>query len=516
MVRFGGPMKAANKSILLIHPPVAKPSEPPAGIARLAGALRSHGITCTVIDANIEALYYLLNDIDCPADTWSRRAHRHMQTHVETLRDIGLYRVPDKYRRAVADINRLLAFGGDDKRSHISLSNFEDKRLSPVRSADLLYAADHPEENPYSPYYRKRILPAVEETNPDVIGLSINFLSQALCAFALIGLLKRSYPETRILVGGGLISSWLKKPGWTNPFSRWVDKLVCGPGETPLIEAAGEQAKHKHHVPDYCDLHALPYLSPGFVLPFSASGGCWWRRCNFCPEHAEKSPFSPLPKPQATRQLAELTRQTRPSMIHLLDNAITPALLKGLVSHPPGAPWYGFVRIDPPLDDPRFCRELSRSGCAMLKIGLESGDQDVLDALQKGIQLEMASKVLRNLHAAGIAAYVYLLFGTPAEDLAAAERTMVFTAEHQHCIDFLNLAIFNLPIGSPENEELSLRPFYTGDLQLYADFDHPRNWNRAAVRRFIDKTFKKHPAIQPIIRRDPPFFTSNHAAFFHV
>ena len=42
------------KSIVLIYPPVAKPGEPPAGIARLAGALRQNDIQCKVIDANIE------------------------------------------------------------------------------------------------------------------------------------------------------------------------------------------------------------------------------------------------------------------------------------------------------------------------------------------------------------------------------------------------------------------------------------------------------------------------------
>ena len=507
-------MKAVEKSILLIHPPVAKPSEPPAGIARLAGALRSHGIACTVIDANIEGLHYLLGHIPSQTDTWSRRAQRHKQTHLASLRNQSLYQVPDKYRRAVADINRLLSVAGKAHGSHAGLANYEDGRLSPVRSADLIYAAERPEENPYYPYYRERILQAVADTRPDTIGVSINFLSQALCGFALIGLLKRTCPEIPIVVGGGLVSSWLRRPGWTNPFARWVDQMVSGPGEDALIKAAGKEAQCKHHCPDYDDLYPLPYLSPGFVLPFSASGGCWWRRCNFCPEHAEKSPFNPVPKPLAVTQLEELTRRTRPALIHLLDNAITPALLKGLASHPPGAPWYGFVRIAPPLDDLQFCRALARSGCAMLKIGLESGDQGVLDALDKGVRLDMASKVLHNLHAAGIATYVYLLFGTPEEDQAAAERTLAYTVDHRQCIDFLNLAIFNLPVGGAYNGGLSIRQFYTGDLQLYSDFDHPLNWNRPAVRRFIDKTFKKHPDIQPIIRRDPPIFTSNHAAFF--
>jgi hypothetical protein len=30
----------------------------------------------------------------------------------------------------------------------------------------------------------------------------------------------------------------------------------------------------------------------------------------------------------------------------------------------------------------------------------------------------------------------------------------------------------------------------------------------------MDKEFRKHPAIAPILRREPPLFTSNHAPFF--
>jgi len=48
----------------------------------------------------------------------------------------------------------------------------------------------------------------------------------------------------------------------------------------------------------------------------------------------------------------------------------------------------------------------------MLKLGLESGDQGVLDQMKKGFCLEEASRVIKNLREAGISTYVYLLFGT--------------------------------------------------------------------------------------------------------
>ena len=64
----------------------------------------------------------------------------------------------------------------------------------------------------------------------------------------------------------------------------------------------------------------------------------------------------------------------------------------------------------------------------MLKLGLESGDQDVLDALGKGIDLATAARALAALKQAGIGTYVYLLFGTPAEDRASALKTLAFVA----------------------------------------------------------------------------------------
>lgn len=149
----------------------------------------------------------------------------------------------------------------------------------------------------------------------------------------------------------------------------------------------------------------------------------------------------------------------------------------------------------------------------MLKLGLESGDQDVLHSMNKGINLELASRVLENLQEAGIATYVYLLFGTPAENHKAAEKTLRFVENHHQAISFLNLAIFNLPACSQEVSALEVTDFYEGDLSIYRSFIHPQGWNRIEIRRFLDTTFKRSPKIADILRRDPPFFTSNHAPF---
>jgi len=150
----------------------------------------------------------------------------------------------------------------------------------------------------------------------------------------------------------------------------------------------------------------------------------------------------------------------------------------------------------------------------MLKLGIESADQAVLDSLGKGTDIRTASAVLRNLRRTGIGTYVYLLFGTPPEKEASARRSLEFTAAHADCIDYLNLAIFNMPVCGAAGSGVELHDFSEGDLSLYTDFRHPAGWDRKAVRRFIEREFRRHPAVSPIIRREPPVFTSNHAAFF--
>jgi hypothetical protein len=287
--------------------------------------------------------------------------------------------------------------------------------------------------------------------------------------------------------------------------------MIAGQGESPLLEILGTASVATHQPPDFTDLPLDDYLAPGLILPYSASTGCYWNRCSFCPEKAEGSPYIKLSANQAMDDLGSLVDAFKPRLIHLLDNAVAPSLMKRFIAQPLGVDWYGFARVIPELRDPAFCKALRKSGCVMLKLGIESGSQEVLDAMDKGIDLKLVEEVLAALKQAKIATYVYLLFGTPSESITEARQTLEFTVHNKGAITFLNLAVFNLPLNSGETETLELRNFSIGDLGLYSDFHHPRGWDRKAVRNFLATELKSHPAIRPILQRDPPFFTSNHA-----
>ncbi len=503
--------------MILIYPPTAKPSEPPAGIARLAGSLARHGVDCRLLDANIEGLRYLLKEPRAAADTWSRRALRHRFDNLAALGDSQIYGSPDRYARAVRDLQRALAVAAQDHGVILGLADYHHQRLSPLQSADLLEAARHPDENPFYPYFRSRLPEIMAGVERRIIGISLNYLSQALCAFALIGCIRREFPGWQVVLGGGLVTSWLQRPGWRNPFAGLVDQLVAGPGERPLLDLLGiDDPQEEDGIPEYGSLPLTDYVAPGFILPYSASSGCYWNKCAFCPERAEDNRYHPLPVERVLTDLQGLVAATNPVLLHLLDNAISPQLLRALANRPPGVPWYGFARIGRELTQVDFCRALKDSGCVMLKLGLESGDQGVLDAMGKGIELEMASLAMQNLKETGIAVYLYLLFGTPAETLEEARKTLAFVVRHHEAISFLNLAIFNMPACGPEAEVYETQQFYAGDLSLYTAFRHPRGWGRKEVRHFLDHEFKAPPAIAALLKNDPPLFTSNHAALRYM
>jgi radical SAM superfamily enzyme YgiQ (UPF0313 family) len=519
--------------VLLLHPPVVKPCEPPAGIARLAGALHHHGIPYSVADLNIEALLALSDHFVIPADRWTLRAARNISKNLDQIRNPAIVQNFDRYQRTVTDLNRFFEKSLPSGAIRLSLANYQHQELSPVRSRDLLRAAEAPEANPFSPYFQERLNGIIEAEGTAIVGLSLNYLSQALCSFAILGFLRREHPRIRLVLGGCLITSWMRRPNWQNPFRGLVDHLVAGPGEQALLSLVGIDAPNPAcSIPNYDFTSHRPrdpapgtqhpalstqdrsYLSPGFILPYSSSSGCYWNQCAFCPERAEGNPYLPIPVGRVIEELQVLVTRTNPALLHLLDNAISPHLLNVLAHNPPGAPWYGFARVTEHLAEEDFCIALRRSGCVMLQLGIESGDQQVLDEEHKGIDLDVVSRALRSLRKAGIGTYVYLLFGTPHETLREARNTLDFTVRHAEQIGFLNLSIFNLPIYGDEAKALEIRMHYDGDLSLYADFHHPKGWHRGVVRQFLDKEFKREPAIAAIIRRDPAIFSSNHAPFF--
>jgi len=510
---------------------MVKPAEPPLSSAILLGHLRRQGVTAEAVDANLEALLWLLDSARLKAaaggrpPTALRRAVAHAPRALALLRSSRATESFARYRTAAEDLNRALsAWGTSDER--LTLGDYRHGRLSPFAPGDLEKLAAGAERTLFRPYFEQQLLPRVVGMRPRRIGLSINYRHQALPAFELAGLLRRALPDVELIAGGGLVSCWagvLAQRGETpGPF----DRLVSGPGEACLAAAASQSppvgslladAGQVSFEPDYSFADIPAYLSPEPVLQVSASRGCYWSRCRFCPEAATPThPYRAFPPRQVPALLRRLATANGVRRFHFTDNALPPATLHALAGAPEdlaGLAWHGFARFEPLLADRALVEALARCGCRMLQLGLESGSQKILDGLGKGTDLAIAERVLHHLHAAGIATYVYVLLGTPEETRPDAEATRAFLEEHAEKIDFLNLALMNLPREADFPGALPGAEWEEEPLGLYRR-STDGGWDRSAARRYLSGDLQGSAAIRAILRRTPPWFTSNHAPFF--
>ncbi len=297
--------------VLLIHPPAVKPAEPPLGTAVLLRHLRSRGIAAGAIDANLEAYLHLLGRSG-PAKgpppngrppAAGRSAHRAAPA-IDFLRTAAARDSFPRYVSAIGHIGHALsAHRGAGGRERLTLGDYVRDDLSAFAPNDLARLAEGRAGTLFSAYFRDVLLPRVEALSPRRIGISVHYRHQVLPAFELAGMLARRFPGVPHYGGGGMFGSWkatIKSLGIRfPPFSA----IVFGPGEGPLSDPAAAGGYYLEDAacgpgfrPDYGFAPLADYLSPVPVIPVSASRGCHWRRCLFCPEAVSPTqPFSVMP-----------------------------------------------------------------------------------------------------------------------------------------------------------------------------------------------------------------------------
>lgn len=511
--------------MILVYPPVARPTEPPLGMAVVAGILQRAGVDYEVLDLNAEAFHLLLSEhfpSPTTSDTFSKRAVGRLQEYVQKLCSPAILSQPTEYASAVSHIQRALwlrtaASGGP----RFTLTDFRHPKLSPLSTQDLCHMALERSMGPVGKWLEHRVIQRLRSTKARCLGISIQYLSQALPAMALAGAAKQAAPEVKIVAGGALVTSWAKL-GRLPRLNPWVDMLIPGGDLSPLAQILALEPQSLNLDQPFPEFRGFPweyYLSPQRVVPTFTSLGCYWGRCSFCPE-ADEGKSLRFVNPGAIRdRLGKTVRETGAEWVHITDNAIPPKSLASLAKSDVPGQWFGFARFEPVLCGRELARDLYRSGCRMLQLGLESGSTRILERLGKGIDLHTVSRVLANLHGAGIATYVYVLFGIPGETLEDAKKTLEFVADNEAFIDYLHCSILNLPrtarhVGDLELRELGSRKGQ--DLSLYTGFRTAQGMDRKTARQFLQREFIRAPRIAEILKRDPPVFTSAHAALFHA
>ena len=91
----------------------------------------------------------------------------------------------------------------------------------------------------------------------------------------------------------------------------------------------------------------------------------------------------------------------------------------------PGISWACNSRVD--LFNEDIAKKMKDAGCWLIAFGIESGDQKILDRIQKGIKLEQAVKALDICRKTALKSSIYLLLGLPWDTPETIQKSISFT-----------------------------------------------------------------------------------------
>jgi len=89
--------------------------------------------------------------------------------------------------------------------------------------------------------------------------------------------------------------------------------------------------------------------------------------------------------------------------------------------------WGATARVDRMSLD--LLRKMKKSGCVALFVGVESGDQEILDRITKNVALEQTRRAFENMRKVGILSIASVAIGYPGETRESIKKTMRFIEE---------------------------------------------------------------------------------------
>ena len=164
-----------------------------------------------------------------------------------------------------------------------------------------------------------------------------------------------------------------------------------------------------------------------FSLNMVSSRGCPYR-CNWCAKPIWSDQYRCRAPHLVAQEMRELKTRFEPDHLWFADDifALSPqwtheftAAVRELGSQ---MPFKMQSRCD--LMTRNTVDDLDQAGCAEVWMGVESGAQEVLDAMDKGTRLWQVPQARENLRRHGIRACYFLQFGYPGESWPEIEKTI--------------------------------------------------------------------------------------------
>lgn len=411
--------------------------------------------------------------------------------------------------------------------THLSAHGFSMK-YSLQKSDDIIAGAFDEETNPYLDFFREVTMPKIKEMNPDLIGFSVTFGSQAIPSLALAAMIKEWKPEVHITWGGGLMAYLAHKLSNRTEIFDTVDSMVVLEGERPLkaIAEAVRDGKDLYGIanviyrddegmvhiskeqdplsidtlpaPDFDGLPLNKYFTPEFIVPLSITRGCYWGKCVFCTLHEVIGPgyrgrtiqrviddIRSLQEKHGAKRFYFPIEDLPPNMVRKLPRAILDAGLD--------IEWWCDAKLEPEVFTDEVCKELADSGCKRLAFGYESASKRVLDLMCKGSDPEPGMGVIQRVHAAGISVTLYVMVGFPTETEEEAQLTMDTLLENREYFEEVSMRVFYLDFKSEifkRYRDFAISEIVEEegcDLQVYFDFNTSEGMTRREARsKYLD------------------------------
>ncbi|MGE0642752.1 MAG: radical SAM protein [Nitrospira sp.] len=349
-------------------------------------------------------------------------------------------------------------------------------------SSELKDAVNDRQVNIYHDVFDHLVKPAIEVEQPDVIGISIVLQQQMFSTMTFCALIKQHFPHIHLTIGGNTVTR-LRDVLPQSPLFQYFDSAVVYEGETAfvqLVSAVGakqsladvpntiyktETGIHTSATSYAEDLATLPppdfdglplekYFVPTRILPYLATRGCYWGRCEFC-DHGEgyTAGYRSKKIPDILADIHFLREKYGTRHFHFTDESYPPALFRkltrGLIESRMGIHWTTHMRFEKSLLDEQVWQDAKESGCRYLHFGYESGVERVLQLMDKATTAEVMTKHLKLTAEAGIWNHCMGFFGFPGETKEEAWQSVQFLEQNKNHVHSLGFGTFDLGRHNP-------------------------------------------------------------------
>jgi radical SAM superfamily enzyme YgiQ (UPF0313 family) len=346
----------------------------------------------------------------------------------------------------------------------------------PGVSREVFACLDDEQVNVYRDVCRQLVLPSVSREKPDVVGVSIGTQMQLMAGLTFCKMIKEAFPGIHVVVGGNVITRLQEElPKHERFFTEVFDSAIMYEGEHALLwllealagrrerasvpnliyrDASGVHVNREIYtekttalpLPDFDGFPLDSYFVPVRILPYLATRGCYWGRCNFC-DHGQGyfDQYRGMAAHQVVDQVRALKDKYRCEHFLFADESYPPALFKKvtrlLVEQNVGIKWTTLIRFEESLDE-QDMQMAAKSGCCTLYYGMESANERVLELMDKHAKKSVIERKLQEAARAGIWNHVMAFYGFPGETREEAEETRRFLLDNKQTIHSVELFYF--------------------------------------------------------------------------